>query len=267
MSSVSNYLLKVGEIDLKRMSLLGSIYEPFNQAFLLKHGLKSGMKIADIACGPGNTSLFLSKLVGPSGRVVAIDNSHEQLSILEKKIENEKINNIDILNRNLLELDQISEKFDLIFCRFILVHLQAPLEALQIFKSLLKPGGLLFTAEPDNQSWYCFPDNELIHTEIQALISLGSKKGLDYAIGPKLYGYLRNTSFTNVAAEIAQPVLNQEQKQYFLLRAEANKEIYLQNNLFSESEYNQLVKDLADFVQNDNYLVTGFRMFQVCGRK
>src|SRR3990167_10994470 len=112
-----NYSLPVGESDLERMTMLGSIYDPFCYDFLFENGLKSGLKIADVGCGPGNTTLWLAEQVGITGKIIGIDNNDEQLSILKKKISEKNIVNISTYKTDIYEIDQIKESFDIIFCR------------------------------------------------------------------------------------------------------------------------------------------------------
>ncbi len=81
-----DYALSVGISDLERMTMLGEIYMPYCAEFLIENGLKQGLNIADIGCGPGNTSSWLSQQVGMTGKVLAIDNSDGQLNVLRKKI-------------------------------------------------------------------------------------------------------------------------------------------------------------------------------------
>jgi ubiquinone/menaquinone biosynthesis C-methylase UbiE len=76
-----DYALSVGISDLERMTMLGEIYMPYCAEFLIENGLKQGLNIADIGCGPGNTSLWLSQQVGMTGKVLAIDNSDAQLNM------------------------------------------------------------------------------------------------------------------------------------------------------------------------------------------
>jgi ubiquinone/menaquinone biosynthesis C-methylase UbiE len=86
MTTNNDYALSVGISDLERMTMLGETYMPYCAEFLIENGLKQGLNIADISCGPGNTSLWLSQQVGMKGKVLAIDNSDAQLNILRKKI-------------------------------------------------------------------------------------------------------------------------------------------------------------------------------------
>ena len=36
-------------------------------------GIKPGMRVADLGCGPGKTSFYLNKLVKPNGKTIGID--------------------------------------------------------------------------------------------------------------------------------------------------------------------------------------------------
>ena len=45
-----------------------------------------GKTVLDLGCGSGRDSYILSKLVGPSGRVIGVDMTEPQLSIAEKHL-------------------------------------------------------------------------------------------------------------------------------------------------------------------------------------
>lgn len=61
---------------------------------LVELGLKKGDIMADIGCGIGYFSIPASKIVGEVGKVFALDISNDMLIELNKKIENNDINNI-----------------------------------------------------------------------------------------------------------------------------------------------------------------------------
>ena len=43
-------------------------------------GIKPGMRIADLGCGPGKTTFHLNKLVQPNGAAVGVDISEERIN-------------------------------------------------------------------------------------------------------------------------------------------------------------------------------------------
>lgn len=261
------YSLSVGESDLERMTILGDIYMPYCRDFLFENGLKKGLKVADIGCGPGNVSLWLAEQVGMTGKVLSVDNSDAQLAILNKHILEKDIQNISSLNTDIYELDTIEEKFDLIFCRFTFVHLSQPLIAMQEMRSLLKPGGCLIVAELDNATWFSYPENGALQQDIALLCEAGRQKGIDLCIGPKLYGYLHQSNFNAVHVKIAQPVLDEKYRDYLILKCMAWRDTYLQLNLISHSEFQTMIQGLYDLIHNDQYLLAGAKMYLTAGIK
>lgn len=261
------YSLSVGKSDLERMTLLGDIYMPYCRDFFLENGLKKGLQVADIGCGPGNVSLWLAEQVGITGKILSIDNSDAQLAILNEQILKKDIQNISSLKADIYKLDTIEEKYDLIFCRFTIVHLSQPLIAIQKMRSLLKPGGCLIIAELDNSTWFSYPESESLQQDIALLCEAGRQKGIDLCIGPKLYGYLHQSNFNAVHVKIAQPVLDEKYRDYLILKCMAWRDTYLQLNLISHSEFEAMIKDLHNLVHNYHYLLAGAKMYLTAGIK
>jgi len=63
-------------------------------------GIKSGMRVADIGCGPGITTDILHKLVQPEGETVGIDFSENRLEYARK---NYSQKNLHFINRDVRE--------------------------------------------------------------------------------------------------------------------------------------------------------------------
>jgi SAM-dependent methyltransferase len=68
--------------------------EPQQLARLM--GLRSGMVVGDIGAGAGYHTVRLSKLVGPSGAVVAQDVRQDYLTYLAKRVQRLKLTNVKI---------------------------------------------------------------------------------------------------------------------------------------------------------------------------
>jgi cyclopropane fatty-acyl-phospholipid synthase-like methyltransferase len=59
--------------------LQAEIVRPITERLLRQAGLKPGMRVLDLGCGIGDVSLLAAGVVGPSGLVVGVDQSPEQL--------------------------------------------------------------------------------------------------------------------------------------------------------------------------------------------
>jgi len=54
------------------------------------------MSVIDYACGAGHWSLYAAKMVSPNGKVLALENDINMLSMLQSKAETRHISNIEI---------------------------------------------------------------------------------------------------------------------------------------------------------------------------
>jgi ubiquinone/menaquinone biosynthesis C-methylase UbiE len=50
-----------------------------------RSGIQRGMRVLDLGCGFGDVSLWIAKLVGPSGLVVGVDESAEAIDVAERR--------------------------------------------------------------------------------------------------------------------------------------------------------------------------------------
>jgi ubiquinone/menaquinone biosynthesis C-methylase UbiE len=71
------------------------IWKP--QRRLEKFPLKEGMAVVDYGCGPGRYTLPIARLVGPKGKVFAIDIQPLAISTVRKKAARESLTNIEAI--------------------------------------------------------------------------------------------------------------------------------------------------------------------------
>jgi SAM-dependent methyltransferase len=63
---------------------ISSVLE-FTEGTLRRAGIERGMRVLDLECGAGDASLSIAKLIGPSGLVVGVDRSREDIDVAEKR--------------------------------------------------------------------------------------------------------------------------------------------------------------------------------------
>ena len=80
-------------------------------------GLKAGMVVADLACGPGYFTIPMARAVGLRGRVYAVDSSKVMLGYLSSNIERSKIGEkvIRIIKSDITETRIPSSSVDIVF--------------------------------------------------------------------------------------------------------------------------------------------------------
>jgi SAM-dependent methyltransferase len=104
-----------------------------------------GWRCVDVGAGLGDVAIALGKLVGHDGRIYAVDidpaardataeaaAAFAQVLALTQAVE-------DLV---------LPEPVDLAFCRFLLLHVHSPLEALRSMTRAVRPGGWVVAQEP-----------------------------------------------------------------------------------------------------------------------
>ncbi|TFF85060.1 MAG: class I SAM-dependent methyltransferase [Promethearchaeota archaeon] len=61
-------------------------------------GIKNSQRVVDFGCGEGVYSIIISKIIGETGIVIAIDKNQESLEELREKIQEQNIDNIELLH-------------------------------------------------------------------------------------------------------------------------------------------------------------------------
>lgn len=122
-----------------------------NPEKILSKYIKKEMKVLDIGCGMGYFSLPIARLLGDSGRVIAVDLQEKMLKSLKKRAEKAKLTNkieARLCAEKSLKIDDISGGIDFVLV-FAVVH-EVP-DKERLFNEInraLKPGGKLLIAEP-----------------------------------------------------------------------------------------------------------------------
>ena len=110
-------------------------------------GVKPGMTVCDMGCGNGFYSLQLARLVGPTGRVLAVDVQPEMLRMLKEREAAAKIDNIDPI-LGLLHDPKLPERaVDLILLVDVYHEFSHPEQMLASMRRALKPDGLIALVE------------------------------------------------------------------------------------------------------------------------
>jgi ubiquinone/menaquinone biosynthesis C-methylase UbiE len=110
--------------------------------------IEPGQTVLDLGCGPGTFSLAMAKMVGESGKVIAVDVQEEMLQIVREKAVQQGLGSIIVAHKSDPNRIGLSEKVDFALA-FYMVHEVPDAEAfLKEIASLLKPKGKLLIVEP-----------------------------------------------------------------------------------------------------------------------
>lgn len=111
-------------------------------------GVRSGMKVLDLAGGTGDLTAQFSRRVGPTGEVVLADINEAMLEVGKDKLRNLGIvSNVSYQQANAEELLFEDDTFDIITIAFGLRNVTDKQKALESMHRVLKPGGRLLVLE------------------------------------------------------------------------------------------------------------------------
>jgi ubiquinone/menaquinone biosynthesis C-methylase UbiE len=116
------------------------------KAILSKFPMKVGGAAVDIGCGPGYWTIPMAKLIGPSGRVYAVDLEETMLATLRTRVERYRDLNIQVLRSTEDRLPLPARSVDFAFLACVLHELEGP-GTLREAARVLRPGGILGIVE------------------------------------------------------------------------------------------------------------------------
>lgn len=149
-----------------------------NPKRILKKYVNGGMIVLDFGCGPGFFTVEMAKMVGESGKVIAVDLQKGMLEKLENKIQGTQIEKRIMLHRSEENKIGISEKVDFVLAFYVLHEIPDQEKTLKEIKSIMKPHGILYIAEP----------NIRVRTEaFEETIKRGLREGFKIVERPKIF--------------------------------------------------------------------------------
>ncbi|MGA2206897.1 MAG: methyltransferase domain-containing protein [Terracidiphilus sp.] len=122
-----------------------------NPENLLEPYVREGMTVLEPGPGMGFFTLSLARLVGPSGRVVAVDIQPKMLSSLQRRARKAGVQErveTRLAKPESMELDDLKGAVDFVLAFAVAHEMPSPEAFFEEAAAALKPGGLLFFAEP-----------------------------------------------------------------------------------------------------------------------
>ena len=104
----------------------------------------NGLTILEIGCGTGFFTIPIAKLIGNKGSLTSIDILQESVDFVKKKVEQFNLINVNILKRDIINLNLLSNSFDIVILFGVIPAPMVPMsKALSEIYKVLKPKGAL----------------------------------------------------------------------------------------------------------------------------
>ena len=167
---------------------------------LRRHGLRPGMKIADICCGIGDFAVLLHKEFAPEV-VVAVDHSRPFLQYAIQVAREFGIQGVEYHYGDAANLFLPDGAFDFVTSRLSLQVFDQPEQILRELMRICKPGGRVYLTNEMMGHNYAYPRHESVSWTYQQTLKMLASLGMDLTIGPKMYSLLTDMGFEDIQIE------------------------------------------------------------------
>ncbi|MDX2132901.1 MAG: methyltransferase domain-containing protein [Planctomycetota bacterium] len=211
----SEYVLGTSSDEAVRLGLQHRLWSGCTHALWERAGIQPGLTVLDLGCGPGHASLDLAQIVGPTGRVIAIDESATFLKQLHDQAVARRAFSIERVLGDVQDLMNVLSEdkglIDVAYARWVFCFLAHPERVVEGLASLIKPGGRVAVQDYFNyeRSLTLAPRREAFTKVINAVGASWRARGGDTDVMARLPGLFLKHGFDvvdlNVVQRLARP--------------------------------------------------------------
>ena len=265
--ALDQYVLATGTAGEARLKVVNSVHGQDTENFLQQIGLRAGMHVAEIGCGTGNITRHIARVVGKSGSVTGVDISSAQVAVALASSKKFNLKQMEFRVAGAYDTGLQRDRYDLVFSRFMLMHLQRPVDALIEMKAILKIGGTLAVEDGDFYSPYCEPASPAFTRAFELYRQLLEHSGADVTLGQRLHGLVAEAGFLNVESQFVQPKFNKgDERRLPEWTLEESAPKLIDAGLISEPELAELLAEMKSLLDEDRLFAMA-KMTQVWAEK
>jgi ubiquinone/menaquinone biosynthesis C-methylase UbiE len=231
----------------------------------------SGSRVLEAGCGVGAQTITLSRN-SPTALITSVDISADSVAEAKQRASAAGLKNVRFEQADIFNMPYQSESFDHVFVCFVLEHLSRPVEALNILKDMIVPGGTITVIEGDHGSAYFHPDSIAAHQAIQCQVDLQRRAGGNANVGRALHPFLSQAGYQDVHVsprmvyvDSSKPTLvDGFTKKTFTAMIEGIRKAAIETGLISSDTFDQGIADLYRTAQDGGtFCYTFFKAFGI----
>ena len=185
-ASGNTYVLGHADVEVQRLLLQGRLYDDYTEHALRLAGLRPGMRVLDIGCGPGDVSFVAAGLVGPTGTVLGVDAAPTMIEMARTRAAEKGLSTVHFMCSP-IDAIALDQPVDAVIGRLILMHLPDPAATLRHLRSFVRPGGVIAFSENDITGTHSIPDMPLFGQVTAGIVRAFEAMGLSARFGTTLH--------------------------------------------------------------------------------
>jgi ubiquinone/menaquinone biosynthesis C-methylase UbiE len=182
----STYVLGHADVEVQRLLLQGRLYNDYTEHALRLAGLRPGMRVLDIGCGPGDVSFVAAGLVGATGTVLGVDAAPQMIELARTRAAEKGLSTVHFMHTS-IDAITLDEPVDAVIGRLILMHLPDPAATLRQLASYVRPGGVVAFSENDITETRSLPGLPLFEQVTTGIVRAFEAMGLSPRFGTTLH--------------------------------------------------------------------------------
>ncbi len=188
---MTSYVLETGDRELARLAFQHEVWGGLSERFLDRVAPARGARLLDLGCGPGLMLDSLARRAGPSGKVVALDESARWVEHLKKRSSESDFAPVEVLHGRIEDLPLAPGSFDLIFARWVLSFPPDVAAIVRRLGAALAPGGVLAVQDYQHEGISLYPESAGFKAAIRGTRALYKSRGGDAFVAGSLPGWMR----------------------------------------------------------------------------
>lgn len=148
-------------------------YNPdFLELMAKRWKLSNVRTLLDVGCGQCHWTRLVSSFL-EKGTVVSVVDSDPKWATESSTLRQffaERELGFEVKKADVLDLPFEDDSFDAVTCQTVLIHLKNPIDALEEMKRVVKPGGIIFCAEPNNLIGSVVKDSITAEFDVEEII-------------------------------------------------------------------------------------------------
>ncbi len=265
MVTVGDKYILPGRGDHDRLRVISEIHDGETRKLLRQAGFIAGCRLVEFGCGLG----YVTRWAAAEGATATgLDINEEQIRASQRLAERAGLTTVDFRTANIYEPGLDAESLDIAYCRWLMVHLNRPVEAMRAIYRALKPGGVMVCEEADISAVYAEPHSAAYEEMLDIGLRAGRARGVEYDGGRRIHIWAKRAGFEVVHVAAYHPhYLNGPYKGFWnwTLRTAARR--LVEEGAITQDRWNELVAGMTAADESADTVVAHCRMHQLIARK